>query len=273
METAVAANRITDNLICVPLGAGAQADPDLILDERRFTFFRGGTDGTAYYIGARPADLPQRDIEAINSHCDTGEGSRNRLVKRDIAEALKAHFNERAFHVFDMGSGKKPIFRFFPENADITFHAIDRDPACVQELHKMNIPASTWEAELNAPQDRPSVAVSVYALHFMVNDTLAENIKKLAGGPDGFFVGNFYVDPEEKKTGAEREKLGDILRRHNMSHVVMKDPGCGSSEYWVISPTGDIGAAANFAETMKDSLRKRRGKDFEMKTTLAPPPG
>lgn len=268
-----AIDRITANFISIRVGVAMRADPLLILEGTAFSLFRSnGTQGLAYYIAGRPKDLSEEDIAAINQHCDKGEGRRNRAVKKELAAALKAHFNGKAFHIYDVGSGKKSIADYLDPSVNATLHAIDTDPACVAELHKMNIPASTWESVPSAPQDIPSVCVSVYALHFMVNNGLAENIRTLAGNHrGGFFTGNFYIDPAEKETGEGRQKLRDILNRHGMSHVVMPDPDSGSSEYWIISPDNRTGEIEDFAVALHDSIIRRRNKRAGIEVHAAAP--
>lgn len=261
---------VTPNLISVTFAEAATADPSLIIDGQQFNMFRQKA-ASLYYLKGNPSDLSDEDVSALNSLLDTGEGSRNRMVKKDLAAALQSHFQDHSIHVSEFGSGKKPILRHLPEGMNVTFHAVERDPACVEHLHTMDISASDWPGALakGVPEGKPAIALSVYALHFMVNRDLPPRISQLVSR-DGFFAANFYVDPAESESGEQRRKLHDIFNESGMSHVVLTDPQFKGNEYWVVSSAADIGPALSFAQTLKEGQLARRNRNLEVKQYPAP---
>ncbi|MCB9997124.1 MAG: hypothetical protein H6869_11900, partial [Rhodospirillales bacterium] len=131
----------------------------------------------------------------------------------------------------------------------------DKDPSHVHALHRMNLRASDWSdlQFADKPDDKSTVAVSIYALHFMVNNKLARRLDRLTAD-DGFFVGNFYLCPAEQKDCAERERLKSILDRHNMTYFVIDDPASNANEYWIIASQQNAEQAGAYARTLKAAI-------------------
>jgi hypothetical protein len=261
-------SHVSPNLIAVDLPATLRADPRIILENgTEGWFFRNGPRRTNeageniarnFYLSVPPSELTNEDITALNRHCDVREGARNREVKKAISQSLSRYFTDHAYHVTEFGSGAVPIADYLPRNDDVSFHAVDCDPAIVENLQKAGMPASNWTTVMaeGVPADRTAVAVSVYAMHFMVNDEFVDHIRGLTS-QDGFFVGNFYIDQKEQATGEQRQKLGEILKKQNMSHVVLKN--CASNEYWVIGPNANQERVEAFAAVMEAGEKRGKG--------------
>ncbi len=246
--------KLSGNVIAVDRQAALMANPQrIVFGMRPFHQFRRSDEKT-FYIAKLPSDLEHNDITAINRACDTHEKPQNRAVKNVLAKSLQAHFNGKAFHVYEMGSGRYPISPYFG-NADLSFHAIETDPSCIDHMHRMNIPASNWETALaqGVPEGKPSVGVSVYALHFLANSDLAAAIDNLTS-MDGFMVGNFYIHPEESRTGVGRKKLAQKLNENDIAHIVIKDPADRSNEYWIMGRMDCRESMASYAMTLQNTL-------------------
>jgi hypothetical protein len=257
---------ITQNFIQASLSEAVRADPRIIIDDKAWRLFRGGRFGHAFYIDRDPSLLSEADVKAINDTCDPKEGHRNRQIKRDIAGALSRYFNDTSFHVTEFGSGRFPISKYFPPSADVSYRGIDCDPGCIDHLHSMNIPASDWNTALaeGVPAGKPAICVSIYAMHFMINNEFAQRIHSLTSGADGLFVGNFYVDPHEKETGEQREKLKGILAKNDLTSVVLKDPADPSNEYWVISKPENLASAQSLSVVLQKTVEDTRGKTLRI---------
>lgn len=255
-----AVQKLSDNVIAVPKSVAGTSNPFLSIDGRKFNLFRTGhgKDGTdQVYISALPSQLKGEDIAAINNLCDTHEGKLNRLVKQDLGLALSRYFNREAFHVNEAGCGRYPITSYFPANADITYHGIDTDPLNVDALHKMNVSASDWGGVPAQPAGKTSVGVAVYALHFMVSRDLPQQLRGLFS-EDGFFAGNFYIDPAERQHRKQGSFLERVLNSAHMPFVRLKDPEHNANEYWIIGKAADVGPLHDFATILQSSMLLNR---------------
>lgn len=228
----------TENVLSVCMTEPVWINNTFLIDKQKFRYFRDGkADGKTLYcfIARPPSELSAEDTLAINGFCDVKEGVRNRQVKKRIAGALARHFNGRAFHVFEPGCGRYPLVPWFPAGTDVSYKGIESDPSCVRALEEKGIAASSWHdaMEEGAPQDRPSVCAAVYALHFMAGPELPAAIRSLTG-KDGFFVGNYYAHPHEKRTRKDRRKLSRILKEAGLFSAVRQVGADSRNEYWVI---------------------------------------
>lgn len=260
MQQAENAEKITENLILVPAANSHWSDPHLILDGDKYSYFRGCPGGLSVFIkNGAPAELTQTDIETLNARCDNTEKPRNRQVKKNIATSLKRYFGEMAIHIYEFGCGKFPITRQFGDRNGLSYHGIERDRNHIAELHRMDIPASDWAAAMKhpAPADRPSICVAIYALHFMVSSKLPRRISHLTND-QGFFVGNFYVDPTEQRSSKQRHALGNMIKNADMSYIVVDDPRNRANQYWVIGRSGNVSPLHRYAEVLEDILPKRK---------------
>lgn len=229
---------LTKNVLFIHMDDPVWINNTQSIDGQKFHYFRDGkADGKTVYcfIARSPSELTSEDMLAINSLCDIKEGARNRKVKERIAGALARHFNGRAFHVFEPGCGRYPLTPWFPAGTDVSYKGIESDPSCVEVLAKKGIAASSWQKAMKegVPQGRPSVCAAVYALHFMVGPELPEAIRRLTG-KDGFFVGNYYAHPHEKRTRKDRRKLSRILKEAGLFSAVRQVGADSRNEYWVI---------------------------------------
>ncbi|GEM_PF-1529413 len=248
---------LTDNVLAASMDTPVWMNNTLIFDKKRFHYFRDGKAGnkTAYcFIACPPSALTDDDVAAINARFDQNEGAHNRSVKQLIAGSLARHFNGRAFHVYEPGSGQFPLAPWFPAGTNVTYHGIESDPACIAALEEQGFLASSWKEalEAGAPQGKPSVCAAIYALHFMVNEELPAAILRLTS-EDGFFVGNYYMHPHEQRAGKERERLAGLLRDSGLESVVLKQAGDPHNEYWIIGrdPEALRAYAADFGGFMR----------------------
>jgi len=243
-----------------------------VINGQQFSYYRSNNTFAIF----RPRDLPAsrflpEDNKVLNELCERPqEGKRNKTVKREISAALSAYFNKQSFHIYEFGSGYYPISSYFRDSVTFTYQGIDSDEHCIEELHRMNVPASNWATITGQepPHDKPSVATSVYAMHFMIDQDFADRIKLLTSA-DGFFIGNFYVDPGEMETGAERQRLRSILEQNSLYHIVLKDrnPNKASNEYWIIGKADSVPAMHNFASAMQTAVAKHCDRKLEVKNT------
>lgn len=248
--------RLTANLIAVPVATTHWSEPELILDGEKYSYFRGCPGNMSVFVrNAAPGELSQEDIEILNARCDEQERPRNRKVKRQIAGSLSQYFGQMAFHINEIGCGKFPITPHFGERSGVSYHGIERDRNHLAALHKMDIPASDWGAALRQPpiKDRPSICVAIYALHFMVNSKLPQRIRTLTNDM-GFFVGNFYVDPHEQDSSKQRHKLGKILKTQDMSYIIVDDTQSRANQYWIIAPSGNLSNIHKYAGVLQNTL-------------------
>lgn len=255
-EDKKAIERLTANLIAVPVSTTHWAEPELILDDEKYSYFRGCPGNKSIFIrNAAPGELSQEDIETLNARCDEKERPRNRKVKSHIAGSLSRYFGQMAFHVYEIGCGKFPIAPYFSERGGVSYHGIERDRNHLVALHSMDIPASDWRTALRQPpvKDRPSICVAIYALHFMVNSKLPERLKILTNEM-GFFVGNFYVDPYEQDSRKQRDKLGAILKKQDMSYIIVDDTQSRANQYWLIAPSGNLSNIHKYAGALQETL-------------------
>ena len=229
----------------------------MIADGSRYSYFRACPGDRSVFIrNGAPAELTLDDIEALNARCDDREKPRNRQVKKNVVHSLTRYFGEAAFHIYEFGCGRFPLSKYFGSRSGISYHGIERDRNHIAELHQMNIPASGWDVAMKnpVPTDKPSVCTAVYALHFMVNSKLPKRIRTLTN-EQGFFVGNFYIDPNEAQSFSARRKLGDILDRNDMSFITIDDPGSRANNYWVIGSSGDVTNIHRYAAVLNETLK------------------
>jgi len=252
-----AIQHLSPDVISVPKDA-LQNDPFVILESgknrERYDFYR--SNGTkVVMIRKLPGQLPEDAIRAINKECDTHECAKNHSVKTILRDALSVFFNNKAIHINEAGPGQFPIMSYFPANSGITFHGIEKDEDHINTLKtKMNLSASKWEDVPPLPEDgKPSVGVAVYALQFMVSRELPAHLKSILSN-DGFFVGNMYLNPNEKDSHKQSDFLANTLRASKMGFVRLKDPDCSANEYWIISKTNDLGPIEKFKDTLSAVL-------------------
>lgn len=258
MALASSTRQLSPRVLSIPADEARMADPRKIMEGTGYHPFRYGRDNVIFIKGTT-SQLGQEDIEALNAEADTSEFSKNRLVKSDIGGALSAHFRDKAIKVFEMGCGQYPIMPYLSDKMDATYHGIDRDKHCVDIVKDKGFDASGWNV-LKAPgheEGRTSICVSVYALHFMVQENIASRIKALTSD-GGFFVGNFYSDPDEVRSHEQRDKLKDILTEKGMNFMTLADPECRANEYWIISAPGDQGEIHGFANALKSNILRNR---------------
>lgn len=256
----IIAEKISPNLISIPLAEAANADPTFILENEAFSYYRSGKDRVIFRKKeVPPSHFYPEDNGALNNFCEQEEGRLNKAVKKELALALIKHFNGLSFHLMEFGCGFFPLVHHFGSKARLSYQGIEVDENCIRELHEMNVPAANWEhaSELGLPEGKDTIAASVYAMHFMVNNEFADRIKKLTSD-NGFFVGNFYSDPAEKVTGNEKQRLRAILKENNLFHIVLKNASAkkDSSEYWIIGKASSVTSMKNFARVMQDNSIK-----------------
>lgn len=216
----------------------------------------GATKG-AVCLSRKPHELTTNDIQAINRVCDRHEGSLNKLVKADIAGALSYEFNNRAFDLYEIGCGENPIMAYIPSNRDVRYTGIECDERALHSLKKRGFAAMNWDQAMqNEPASkRPMVATAVYALHMIVSSKLAKRLSKFTN-KDGFFVGNFYIDPREARNPEGRERLAQILENAGLEFKRIKDTP--SNEYWVIHKPEAAKAAESFTKKLECMMYRNR---------------
>jgi len=249
-----AIQQITPNVITISKAAADAADPFLSLDGKRFHFFRSNSDYTTYIAGL-PSQLANEDVLAINATCDRSEGSRNRSVKESIAQTLSSCFRGTSFRLTELGCGAHPILDYFP-NADIAYHGVELDPAHVNHVQtKLKLSASDWQGIPDLPDGKPSLCVSVYALHFMLKRSLPEEIGRLIS-KDGVFIANLYLDAQETKDHRQSTYLDRLLRTSKMEYRRVSDGRF--NEYWLVSHAGSGGRLDDIAGTLRATIAQNR---------------
>lgn len=240
----------------VPTDMIRDARPSDITRMTGFTPYRYGPKETVC-LNVPASELNAADIQIINDMCDQQEGAKNRRTKKEISAALSTHFNEdQNFRVVELGCGHFPIADYLPKRENVGYHGIEIDKKAIEHLGAQGYSVSSWDDALmkhGPKRGETSVTVGVYSLQFMVNNMLPMKLKVLNSFDDGFFVGNFYSDPAEKRSGAERNKLANILNNAAMDFHVIKDPECPSSEYWVIGRGGSK-EVPKFAKTLENEM-------------------
>ena len=257
MAKIVPLKTISNNVLLVRMDEVGHANPTLVLNNEKYAFFRNSlSDGIIVYIKGRASDLNDMDIAALNDLCDVKENPANKGVKRNIGLALSRYFNNQSFHLNEIGCGKYPIYPYLQRGTPYTFAAIERNSECLAHLQAKKIAATDWEKAMQYPpvaKNRPTVAVSVYVLHFMINALLPERIKALTNA-EGFFVGNHYRNPEELKTRKDHKALVNLFDNAGMPYIHFRDPSLASNEYWVVGQTRDARAIHTFASVLESSV-------------------
>lgn len=273
--------QVAPHVLVVRMDAPILLDNTVTLEGQRYHYFRDGRQGqkTVYsYISAPPSLLNEQDVLAINACLDKEEGRHNRAVKSLLADALSRHFKDAAFHVYDLGCGDYPLAPYFLPGAAVSYHGVESDDRCLMRLEKAGVRASSWAQALaqGPAPDRPTVCAAVYALHFMVDPFLPAAIEKLIG-QDGFFVGNFYMHPHEKRSGQERRRLSALLEDRGLASIVMKAAGDPNNEYWIIGRAGDEEVLSAYAASLKQAMRAAGTRAVRVRNSfgsdLTPRPG
>lgn len=248
---------VTRHVVMIPAQEAKDANPAEIMKATGYSPYRYGQE-SVLCLDVPPSKLTEDDIVAINELCDQHEPAKNRQVKRDISAALMKHFNgDKPLKVVEMGCGHFPIADYLPETKRIGYHGIEIDRHAIEDLSKAGYSVSDWSDALFKHTAKPgetSVSVGVYSLQFMVNPTLPMKLKLMNSPQDGFFVGNFYSDPIERHSGAQRRALKDILSSSCLHFQVLKDPTCPSSEYWVIGRQEAARNISSFTQTLKAQI-------------------
>lgn len=246
----------SSHIITIPTDLARDARPSDIMRATGFTPYRYGPKETVC-LNVPASELNATDIQIINDMCDQQEGAKNRRCKKEISGAISSYFNEdQNFRVVELGCGHFPIADYLPKRDNARYHGIEIDKKAIADLSLQGYSVSGWDDALmkhGPKQGETSITVGIYSLQFMVNNMLPMKLKVLNSYDDGFFVGNFYADPAEKRTGAERSKLTSILKNAAMDFRVIKDPECPSSEYWVIGRGGSK-AVPQFAKTLENEM-------------------
>lgn len=246
---------LTANVLTVDSAALSGATPSLILEGHRFDLFRNNGQ-FATFIAKPPGQLSAEDIGAIDTACDTQEGGRNKSVKNTLARALARYFNRQSFHMTEIGAGKHPLAGYIADPA-FSWHGVVLDDDTRDYIQtKLHMPASKWSDIPPMPGDKPAIAASVYALHFMVKRDFPKLVDPLIG-KDGFFVGNMYLDPMELRERRQTKFFETVLRNARMDFVRIADPACKSNEYWIIAKAGQPAAMRDFATVLGDTLRQQ----------------
>jgi len=274
--TIAAIERVSRNLIAISteaikLAGMTPAGLTPLFEGAPSSYYRRNKEFAFYALGGiNPANFTPQDNVALNKLCEAEEGHHNKAVKRLISASLAAHFKKQSFHLNEFGPGFYPILSYFNESVRLSYHGIDTDEACLDELHRMDIPASDWNVAMQGPApDKPVVAAGVYSLHFLAKDDFGQKIEQLTSAGDGFFVGNFYIDPSEEVNRTGRKALAHVLEENNLYHVVLKNPKERGSEYWIIGKMDSIDAIDRFATTMQQTIARNWSRKLE-KITAAP---
>lgn len=257
----LAVTQLSDNVVFVPdhlMGGAVSARVD---DTDYHSFRRVALNGTPgkVCLSKKPFDLSKSDIAAINSLCDRREKDKNRQVKIDIAGALSATFNGRAYHLYELGCGKSPIMEFIPANTTASYTGIECDEKNIAAMRKKGFVAMNWDQAMQAePQTgKPMVAIAIYALHMMVSSKLAKRLAKFTN-ERGFFVGNYYIDPRESRNPEGRTRLAQITANAGLDFIRVDVPGCRSNEYWVIFKPESRDSAKRFAKNLEAVIFRNR---------------
>ncbi len=244
-------SRISRNVITISRAAVESSNPFLVLDKQRFHFFRCN-DRHATYIAGLPSQLTPKDILAINQTCDQAEGACNRRAKTVIAETLSNAFNRTAFRLTELGCGARPILEYFPRS-QVEYHGVEVDPDHVEHIKsQLHLSASGWDGIPDIPAEKPSLCVSVYALHFMINRDLPQKINQLISA-DGAFIGNLYRDRQETIDNKQGAYLKRMLSCARMDFKIIND--CPSNAYWVIGKPGTQDRIDDIAHTLQKNLQ------------------
>jgi menaquinone-dependent protoporphyrinogen IX oxidase len=209
-----------------------------IIDGEAITYKRFRED---VYTNVHPSQLDTREIAYISAKLDADEGKRNKKFKNLLSKVFSNVLDDS--EIIDVGAGQYPIQTYMDKmdsNATFIHRAIEIDKKHVDVLKAQGVDASEWPEALErgGSKDVPTIATSIFALHFMANAELPPRISELTRD-GGLFIGNYYATGTPVEKEAEREKLRTVLAEYNETqadedklHYTMIT--ASKNEIWVI---------------------------------------